>query len=84
MIKLPARCDRAAVLSLAPEMRAAVGNAAIQIDGSAVEQVGLALLQLLVSARRSEGGAQIIASSALADVAAATGLSAVLFDGAEA
>ncbi|MFM5931394.1 MAG: STAS domain-containing protein [Novosphingobium sp.] len=82
MIKLPARCDRAAVLALAPELRAAVSHTAMQIDGSAVEQVGQALLQLLVSARRSEGGAQIIASPALAEAARATGLSEALFDGA--
>lgn len=75
---LPARCDRAAAEALWPEMVAAVGGGAMTIDGTAVEQMGQAVLQLLVSARRS-AGATIVPSPVLRDVAALTGLCTELF-----
>lgn len=80
-IRLPARCDRAAVQALLPELRAAQGEKPILIDAGGVEQVGQAALQLLLSARRSEGGARITPSPALLDAAQITGLEAELFDG---
>lgn len=79
-ITLPARCDRAAAEAIWPELIAAMGDGPTAIDGSAVEHVGQAMLQLLVSARRSGGGAAIIASAELKDAAALTGLCAELFE----
>ena len=83
-ITLPARCDRAAADALLPELRAAQGSGRIEIDGSQVEQVGQAMLQLLLSARRSGGGADITPSPALAEAGRMTGLSSELFEGAGA
>lgn len=79
-VTLPVRCDRAAAEALWPELVAAVGNEATEIDASGVEHVGQAVLQLLVSARRSGGGAHIKASSALREAARLTGLEAELFE----
>lgn len=79
-VTLPARCDRAAAEAIWPELVAALGNGAIRIDGSAVQHVGQAFLQLLVSARRSGGGAVITASPALQDAANLTGLTGELFE----
>lgn len=79
-ITLPARCDRAAAEAIWPELVAALGNGAIEIDGSGVEHVGQAVLQLLVSARRSGGGAKITASPVLQDAAGLTGLTSELFE----
>ncbi|GGN58406.1 MAG: chemotaxis protein CheX [Novosphingobium sp.] len=82
-ITLPARCDRAAAEAVWPELVAALGSGAIRIDGSAVEHVGQAVLQLLVSARRSGDGAHITPSPALEDAARLTGLTAELFEESE-
>lgn len=82
-VTLPARCDRAAAEAIWPELVAALGNGAIRIDGSAVEHVGQAILQLLVSARRSGGGAVITGSPALQDAANLTGLTRELFEETE-
>jgi anti-anti-sigma regulatory factor len=79
-IVLPARCDRAAAEVLLPEFVAAMGLTPIHVDGSGVEHVGQAVLQLLVSARRSGGGAVIAASAALHDAVRLTGLEAELFE----
>ena len=79
-ISLPPRCDRATVESLLPEFVAAMGAGAIRIDGSQVTHAGQALLQLLVSARRSVDGATIDGSPALRDAAALTGLTHELFE----
>lgn len=79
-ITLPARCDRAAAEAIWPEFVAALGNGAIRVDGSAVEHVGQAVLQLLVSARRSGDGVEITASAALQDAARLTGLTEELFE----
>jgi anti-anti-sigma regulatory factor len=80
MIHLPARCDRAAAEALLPEMQAALTGGALQIDASEAEQIGQAVLQLLVSARRTGSGAQITPSPALIEVARLTGLDTTLFD----
>ena len=79
-IILPARCDRAAAEAVWPELVAAMGDGATLIDGSAVEHVGQAVLQLLVSARRSGGGATIVSSPTLTEAARLTGLVDELFE----
>ena len=79
-ITLPARCDRAAAEAIWPELVAAMGSDPTAIDGSAVEHVGQAVFQLLVSARRSGAGAVITASPALKEAAALTGLVTELFE----
>ena len=80
-IKLPPRCDRAAVLALLPEFVAAGATGRISVDASEVSQVGQAALQLLVSARQSPGGATILPSAALLDAAELACLGDALFDG---
>jgi len=80
MIHLPARCDRAAAEALLPQMLAARGPSPMRIDASAAEQIGQAMLQLLVSARTTGAGATITPSPALIETARATGLSTTLFD----
>ena len=80
-ITLPARCDRAAAEALLPEFQASLGSGTMTIDGGATEQIGQAMLQLLVSARRSGDGATIKPSLALREAARLTGLAPVLFDG---
>jgi len=79
-ISLPGRCDRATVESLLPEFVAAVGAGPIRIDATQVTHAGQALLQLLVSARRSIDGVVIEGSPALRDAAALTGLTNELFE----
>jgi anti-anti-sigma regulatory factor len=81
IITLPARCDRAATEALLPEFQAALGAGALSIDASASQQIGQAMLQLLISARRTGEGAQIKPSPALKDLARLTGLESVLFEG---
>jgi len=79
-VLLPAACTRSAAEALLPELLTAVGNGPVHIDGTAVTQVGQAVLQLLVSARRSGEGATIAPSAALLDAAILAGLSGELFD----
>jgi len=79
MIPLPARCDRAAAEALLPELSARAAQGPVEIDASAVQQVGQAMLQLLVSARRTGQGARISPSPALIEAARLTGLEATLF-----
>ena len=83
-IHLPARCDRAAAEALLPEFQAALGAGVVTIDASATEQIGQAMLQLLVSARRSGDGATIKPSHALREAVRLTGLTPVLFDQGDA
>ncbi|HKR91278.1 STAS domain-containing protein [Novosphingobium sp.] len=79
-VTLPARCDRAAAEAIWPELVAALGNGAIRIDGTTVDHIGQAVLQLLVSARRSGEGAVIAPSAALKEAARLTGLASELFE----
>ena len=79
-ITLPSRCDRAAAEALLPELQAALGSGNLAIDGSAVGQVGQAMLQLLVSARFSGVGVAITPSRELREAAALIGLASTLFD----
>lgn len=52
-ITLPSRCDRNAAIALYPELRDGLASGPVSIDGSAVSQIGLAALQLLLSARQT-------------------------------
>lgn len=79
-ITLPERCDRAAAEAMLPEFLAVFGGAPLEIDASATRQCGQAMLQLLVSARRSGEAVRIVPSPALLDVALLTGLDHELFD----
>ncbi len=79
-ITLPPRCDRAAAEALLPHFAAASETGKIEVDGRQVEQVGQAVLQLLLSARRSVPGATIAPSHALAEAGRMTGLTAELFE----
>lgn len=83
-VVLPSCCNRAAAEALLPELVAAMGSGPIAIDASAATQVGQAMLQLLVSARRSGEGASITPSAALIDAAELAGLTGELFDEASA
>ncbi|MBF5091461.1 STAS domain-containing protein [Novosphingobium sp. NBM11] len=83
-ITLPSRCDRAAAEAVLPSMIASLGSGPLQIDARECTQIGQAMLQLLVSARRSQGGATILPSPVLQDIARLAGLEADLFDGGAA
>lgn len=83
-IILPSRCDRAAAEALLPEMVAALGGGALKIDARECTHIGQAMLQLLISARRSAEGAHIEASQTLRDMARQVGLAPELFDGEDA
>lgn len=83
-ITLPERCDRAAAEALLPEFVAGLGAGPLHIDAAATKQCGQAMLQLLVSARRTGDGARIDPSPALLDVAMLCGLDRELFDEAPA
>lgn len=78
---LPARCDRATAEALLPELAAAAASASgpVEIDGRNVEQIGQAMLQLLLSARRTGRGATLVPSPRFAEAARLAGLSDDLF-----
>jgi hypothetical protein len=78
-ISLPARCDRAAAEAMVPELIAALGQGPLAIDARGCTQIGQAMLQVLVSARRTGAGATIEASPVLRDTARRLGLEAALF-----
>lgn len=78
---LPSRCDRAAAEALLPEMVAALGTGPLHIDARECTQIGQAMLQVLVSARRTGESAVIEPSASLRDTARQLGLEAELFDG---
>ena len=84
IVLLPAACTRTAAEALYPELLAAMGQGPVTIDGSGVTRIGQAVLQLLVSARRSGEGASITPSPALIDAAELAGLTGELFDESEA
>lgn len=83
-ILLPERCDRAAAEALVGDFVAALGAGPITVDASKVTHVGQAMLQLLLSARRSAEGLTITSSSALNEAAALTGLAPHLFEQGDA
>lgn len=79
-LTLPERCDRQAAEALLPEMVDLVAAAGeVEIDAAGVTRMSQAMLQLLVSARRS-GEVRIVPSPALVEAARLTGLADVLFD----
>jgi len=78
-ITLPARCDRAAALALHGEFVAALGSQRMDVDGRDVEQVGLAMLQVLASAKAGFPRFDIAASEPLREAAQLAGLGAHLF-----
>jgi anti-anti-sigma regulatory factor len=59
MITLPPICDRSAAAALYPEFAESLGPAPLGVDAAKVERIGQAMLQLLVSAARTEGGIAI-------------------------
>ena len=63
MITLPPICDRSAAAALYPELAEALGAAPLGVDASRVERIGQAMLQVLVSASRTEGGIAILQPS---------------------
>lgn len=81
-IILPARLDQEAVRQLAQDMHNILQDSGVTIDGSAVEKIGLAGLQLLASALRSASCSSPIslvsASANLLRAAEMAGLSAAL------
>ncbi|MEO0061618.1 MAG: hypothetical protein RLZZ08_178 [Pseudomonadota bacterium] len=79
-VTLPENCDRAAAAVMLPELAALAGGVPLEIDGTSVRQIGQAMLQVLLSARRSGPGAIISASPALREAARITGLEAALLD----
>jgi hypothetical protein len=81
-ISLPARCDRAAAEALVPDLIAALGQGPLAIDARGCTQIGQAMLQVLISARRTGEGAVIDASPMLRDTAQRLGLEAALFGAA--
>lgn len=62
-VSLPAICDRAAARSVLPDFVDAVGETKITVDASAVERMGQAMLQLLISAFNTESGISLKAPS---------------------
>ena len=82
MISLPPICDRSAASALYPEIAESLGPAPLGVDASRVERIGQAMLQLLVSAARCEGGIAIHQPSAAFTAALAlTRLDHVVMEG---
>ncbi len=85
MITLPPICDRSAAAAVYPEMAEAIGAVPLAIDAARVERIGQAMLQLLVSAARTEGGIQIHQPSAAFTAAVRlAGLENVVLEGTAA
>lgn len=82
MITLPPICDRSAAAALYPELAESLGAVPLPVDAARVERIGQAMLQVLVSAARSEGGIAIQQPSAAFTAALRlTGLEAVVMEG---
>lgn len=82
MIALPPLCDRAAAAALYPELSESLGSTPLAVDASRVERIGQAMLQLLVSAARTEGGIAIHApSDAFTAALRLVGLERVVMEG---
>lgn len=84
-LNLPSRCDRAAAEALKPELTDGVAAGHLVLDGTAVAQIGQAMLQLLVAARRTASAQgrrlDITPSEAMRGTARMTGLEPLLFEG---
>lgn len=82
MITLPPICDRSAAAALYPEFAESLGPAPLAVDAARVERIGQAMLQLLVSAARSEGGIAVQQpSDAFMAALRLTGLDHVIMEG---
>ncbi len=82
MIALPPVCDRSAAAALYPELAESLGATPLGIDAGRVEKIGQAMLQLLVSAAKSEGGITIHQPSpAFTAALELTGLDFVIMEG---
>jgi anti-anti-sigma regulatory factor len=82
MIARPPVCDRAAAAALFPEIAESLGTVPLVIDAGRVEKIGQAMLQLLVSAARTEGGITVHRPSAAFRAALGlTGLSYLIMEG---
>ena len=80
-ITLPSKCDRAAASALFPEMSDALGVHPLTVDAGRVERIGQAMLQLLVSAARTEGGIALVnPSEPFVAAARLAGLEALLLE----
>ena len=85
MITLPPICDRGAAAALYPELAESLGAAPLLVDAARVERIGQAMLQLLASAARSEGGIAIHRPSpAFTAALQLTGLDHVVLEGVTA
>jgi anti-anti-sigma regulatory factor len=85
MITLPPICDRSAAAALYPELAEALGPVPLAVDAARVERIGQAMLQLLVSAARSEGGIAVQhPSPAFTAALALTGLEHIVMEGVAA
>jgi anti-anti-sigma regulatory factor len=85
MITLPPVCDRAAAAALYPEIAESLGPEPLAIDAERVEKIGQAMLQVLVSASRSDGGIAIHQPSAAFTAALGlTGLDHIVMEGGAA
>ena len=82
MISLPPVCDRAAAAAIIPDIAERLGPAALAIDAGRVEKIGQAMLQVLVSASRTDGGIAVHQPSpAFLAALALTGLHPVIIEG---
>jgi anti-anti-sigma regulatory factor len=85
MITLPPICDRSAAAALYPELAEALGPVPLAVDAARVERIGQAMLQLLVSAARSEGGIAVQQPSpAFTAALVLTGLEHIVIEGVAA
>lgn len=85
MITLPTICDRSAATALFPELADSLGPVPLAIDAARVERIGQAMLQMLVSAARSEGGIAIQQPSpAFIAALQLTGLDQIVMEGVAA
>jgi anti-anti-sigma regulatory factor len=82
-LTLPAICDRASTIALYPDLCEALGAMPLAIDASRVERIGQAMLQVLASAARSEGGITVQSpSEPFLAALRLTGLEQIVIDGA--
>lgn len=69
---LPAKCDRQAADNLLPDLRVAVAAGDVVVDGRAVVQFGQAMLQLLLSARKTSVTHRSVLTVSASDAMCAT------------
>lgn len=84
-LTLPTNCDRASTIALYPDLCEAHGAVPLTLDASRVERIGQTMLQVLVSAARSEGGISVVSpSDPFLAALRLTGLEHIVMDGANA